>query len=197
MQITINGEKLSYTLEEEKTIGEVLGAIEAECKKANETITAVHVDGKEMEAEALDALFIESVDNDYQIDLFTVSGTEIRTYMQELIKELNDCAGLFETIPVHMQTGEDAKALELLERFSEHFTALFRCLLLFDITDIPIDIMIEEKPLEAYQKEITELLQEIIASIEENDIIQAGDLAEYELTPLVSTLVNGISSFLN
>ena len=73
---------------------------------------------------------------------------------------------------------------------------LYRSLLLYDITELPADIQIEEKPLTEYQKEITALLQDIVTSIEEKDIIQVGDLAEYELAPLVKTLVNGVSSFL-
>ena len=37
-------------------------------------------------------------------------------------------------------------------------------------------------------------MQDIVSAIEEKDIIQIGDLAEYELAPLVKTLVNGVSS---
>ncbi len=197
MIITINGEEISYTLEDEKTVGDVLGAIETECKKLNQTVTMVHVNGEELDIQALDMLLTLPVDNDHKIDLFTVSGAEVRLYMQELVKELRVCTDEFETIAVNMQTGEDAQALALLERFSEKFHALYRCLLEFDITGFPIDIMVDGKPLEDRQKEITELLQDIISSIEENDIIQAGDLAEYELAPLVTTLINGISSYLN
>ncbi len=196
MVLTINGEELSYTLEHEKTVGDVLGAIESECNKSNRTITAVYVNGMGLDPQALDTLFTEPVDNAYSIDLVTVSGTEVRTYMQELMKGLSDCIGLFETIPVQMQTGNDVQALKILEQFSEKFTSLYRCLLLFDITGVPIDMIIEERSLQDYQKEITGLLQDITASIEENDVIQAGDLAEYELTPLAAALIDALSSFI-
>ena len=58
-------------------------------------------------------------------------------------------------------------------------------------------MQIEEKSIHEYQKEITDILQAIVSSIEEKDIIQTGDLAEYELAPLVKDLINGVSSILN
>ncbi len=197
MTIRINGENISYTLEEERTMGDVLSAIETECKKSSETIVMIQLDGKELQPDNLDSFLQKPINDDYVVDITTLSGTEIRGYMKELTGYILECAEQFETIPVSMQTGEDVKALELLERFLGYFNALYRCLMEFDITGFPIDIKIEEKTLEEYQKEITEVLQEITSSVEDNDIIQAGDLAEYELAPLVTLLVNGISSYLD
>ena len=197
MVIKINGEKLSYTLENEKTVGEVLGSIEEACCREHETIVQVAVDGKELNSHELDLLFKRPVDADITIELSTFSGAEIRRYMKELTQQLSDYAENFEQIPVYMQTGKDVQALKLLGAFSETLNELYRSLLLSDITELPINIQIEGKSVHEYQKEITTLLQDIVSSIEEKDIIQVGDLAEYELAPLVKTLINGVSSILN
>lgn len=197
MVIKINGEELSYTLENEKTVGEVLGSIEEACCREHETIVQVTVDGKELTSQELDLLFKQPADSDITIELSTFSGAEIRNYMKDLTQELSDYAKDFEQIPVYMQTGKDVQALKLLEAFSEKLKELYRSLLLSDVTDIPIDIQIEEKSVHEYQKEIIALLHDIVSSIEEKDIIQVGDLAEYELAPLVKTLINGVSSIIN
>ena len=197
MVIKINGEELSYTLENEKTVGEVLGSIEEACCHEHETIVQVTVDGKELTSQELDLLFKQPADSDITIELSTFSGAEIRNYMKDLTQELSDYAKDFEQIPVYMQTGKDVQALKLLEAFSEKLKELYRSLLLSDVTDIPIDIQIEEKSVHEYQKEIIALLHDIVSSIEEKDIIQVGDLAEYELAPLVKTLINGVSSIIN
>ena len=197
MVIKINGEELSYTLENEKTLGEVLGGIEEACCREHETIVQVTVDGKELTSQELDLLFTQPVDTDITIELSTFSGAEIRNYMKGLMKELSRYAEEFEQIPVYMQTGKDVQVLNLLGTFSEKLNELYRSLLLSDITQLPIDIQIEEKSIHEYQKEITALLRDIVSSIEEKDIIQVGDLAEYELAPLVKTLINGVSSILN
>ncbi len=196
MVIKINGEELSYTLENEKTLGEVLGSIEAACCREHETIVQIKVDGKELTSHELDRLFTQPVDTDIIIELSTFSGAEIRNYMQRLTQELFKYADDFEQIPVAMQTGKDAQVLNVLGTFSEKLNELYRALLLSDVTELPIDIQIEGKSIHEYQKEITALLQEIVSSIEEKDIIQVGDLAEYELAPLVKTLINGVSSIL-
>jgi len=197
MVIKINGEKLSYTLENEKNLGEVLGSIEEACCREHETIVQVAVDGKELSSHELDLLFKQPVDTDITIELSTFSGTEIRNYMKGLTQELSEYAKDFEQIPVYMQTGKDVQVLNLLGTFSEKLNELYRSLLLSDVTELPIDIQIEDKSVHEYQKEITTLLHDIVSSIEEKDIIQVGDLAEYELAPLVKTLINGVSSTLN
>ena len=197
MVIKINGEELSYTLENEKTLGEVLGSIEEACCREHETIVQVAVDGKELTSHELDLLFKQPVDTDITIELSTFSGAAIRNYMKGLTQELSKYADDFEQIPVYMQTGKDVQVLNLLEVFSEKLNELYRSLLLSDITELPIDIQIEEKSIHEYQKDITALLHDIVSSIEEKDIIQVGDLAEYELAPLVKTLINGVSSILN
>ena len=197
MVIKINGEELSYTLENEKTLGEVLGSIEEACCREHETIVQVAVDGKELTSHELDLLFKQPVDTDMTVELSTFSGAEIRNYMKSLTPERSDYAKDFEQIPVYMQTGKDVQALKLLGVFSEKLNELYRALLLSDVTELPIDIQIEGKSVHEYQKEITALLRDIVSSIEEKDIIQVGDLAEYELAPLVKTLINGVSSLLD
>ena len=196
MRINLNGEQLFYTLEKEQYLGELLGSLEAACRREHATIANISVDGKVIEPKALDTVFMMPVDADITVDLGTLSGAEIRDYMKKISQELLSTAEAFEQIPVFMQTGKDGDALSLLEIFSQKLNNLYRSLLLYDITELPADIQIEEKPLTEYQKEITALLQDIVTSIEEKDIIQVGDLAEYELAPLVKTLVNGVSSFL-
>ena len=150
-----------------------------------------------MSSHELDLLFKQPVDADITIELSTFSGVEIRNYMKGLTQELSKCADDFEQIPVYMQTGKDMQALKLLGVFSEKLNELYRSLLLSDVTELPLDIQIEGKSVHEYQKEITALLRDIVSSIEEKDIIQVGDLAEYELAPLVKTLINGVSLTLN
>lgn len=196
MTITINEKELAFTLEHEKTVGEVLGAIEAACKQENETIISVSLDGKELTAEELDSLFVQPVDSNVSIALSTVSGAEVCTYMQELVKVLSGFADELENVSVYMQTGSEGKVFSLLEQFSQKLNEFYRCFLLFDITGIPVDVRIEDKPLHDYQKEIAALMQDILSAIEDKDIIQVGDIAEYELSPLVKTLLNGVSYIL-
>ena len=96
MVIKINGEELSYTLENEKTLGEVLGSIEEACCREHETIVQISVDGKELTSQELDLLFTQPVDTDITIELSTFSGAEIRNYMKGLMKELSGYAEEFE-----------------------------------------------------------------------------------------------------
>ncbi len=46
MDILMNGNKIDFTIENERTLGEILGSLESACEKAGMTITAIRVDGK-------------------------------------------------------------------------------------------------------------------------------------------------------
>ncbi|CEM61598.1 hypothetical protein DWQ65_04540 [Treponema phagedenis] len=194
MEITINGEILQYTIEHEKTIGEVLGFIELQCKEAKATVAQVLVDGKELLPEELDDLFNKPVDTDIKIELSTLSGQDVKILIKSICTQLIDTAEKLKEIPLHMQSGEINNSLNLLSEFSELLNKLYYCFTLFDIAGIDPQLKIHEKSIEEYQTEISPLLPDLVQAVEENDIVTAGDIAEYELGPLVKDFASGLSS---
>ena len=62
MEIFINGTKADITLENEKTVEDILKGIETECEKIDATIIGVSIDGVEIDAEELTNRFSDSID---------------------------------------------------------------------------------------------------------------------------------------
>lgn len=194
MNITLNGNRLDFQLENEKTVGEVLGKIEEACRKEKSTINEVRVNGKAVSAEELDVLFQKDAQDPADIELFTIGGEDIRLYLKELAGSFIENAEALESVPVKMQTGKDGEVLSLIENFSVNLANLYNTVKLFDLAEIPQDLKFGDMPFTEYQKKIAEFLDAAISAFENKDTIEVSDIAEYELAPLVKELGNCLSA---
>jgi len=194
MNIKLNGQKIELKLENEITIGDVLGNIEAACREKKNTITQVYADGKALTINELDELFQKPIQKDLNIELFTTSGNDVREFLKELGKEFIKDAEKIEGIHLQVQTGNSTDVLKVIEEFSLNLTKFYETAKLFDIADITENFTFGKKTLREYQKEISSNLDAIINAIENTDTVEISDLAEYELAPLVKELGNGLLS---
>lgn len=195
MQIILNGNKLNYSLENEKTIGEVLGAVELACKEQNATVAEIKADGKEVLPQMLDNIFSMSVETDITLELFTIDGNYIRGCLVSLGNSFVNISEELEEVALKIQTGKDSEALETVKKFSTELRELYRCFNLFDIAGIPQDYKLGDKTIPEYQAEISPMLENLVSGFEQNDTVEVSDIAEYELSPLAKALGNSLLSF--
>ena len=194
MNIKLNGQEIELKLENEITIGDVLGNIEQECRNQKNTITQVCVNGKELTLSELDELFEAPHKMDINIELFTTSGDDIRNLLKGLGDEFIKNSEEIEKIPIKVQTGSDVEVIKTIETFSVNLAKLYETAKLFDIADIPEDLKLGEMTIREYQSEISSNLDSIIHAIEDTDTVEISDIAEYELAPIVKKLGNGLLS---
>ncbi len=194
MNIKLNGQEIELKLENEITIGDVLGNIEQECRNQKNTITQVCVNGKELTLSELDELFEVPHKMDINIELFTTSGDDIRNLLKGLGDEFIKNSEEIEKIPIKVQTGSDVEVIKTIETFSVNLAKLYETAKLFDIADIPEDLKLGEMTIREYQSEISSNLDSIIHAIEDTDTVEISDIAEYELAPIVKKLGNGLLS---
>ena len=194
MKIKLNGSDFDFQIENEVTVGEVLGKVEEACGQQKSTIIEVCLNGKTLKADELDFLFAKSVKEDLTVELFTINKDGIRLYLKDLAKNFIGNAEDLEKVPVKMQTGKDGEVISLIENFSVNLTHLYNTIKLFDVADIPQDYKFGDKTIVEYQKQISEFLDIIISALENKDTIEVSDIAEYELSPLVKDLGNGLLS---
>ena len=192
MNIKLNGQEIKLKLENEITIGDVLGNIEQEC--TNHKRTQVIVNGKELTLKELDELFQDPHQMEINIELFTTSGEDIRILLKGLGDEFIKNSEEIEKIPIKVQTGSDVEIIKTIETFSINLAKLYETAKLFDIAEINEDLKLGEMTISEYQREISSNLDAIINAIEDTDTVEISDIAEYELAPLVKKLGNGLLS---
>lgn len=192
MEISINGNNIDYSLDQEKNVGEILGALEIECEKNGMTITGITVDGELLAAEDLEALFSRAPDEITSLALETMSGVDVVSIMHRLGVRMGEHVSALSEIPVLLQTGDDGKVMEIIHAFARDFESLCQSIPLLDSisTRDASTLLVEDVPLDQYPSQLTPLLGELIEAIKSNDTVLIGDISEYELAPKVGALAS-------
>lgn len=189
MEIFINGTNIDFKLENEKTIGEVLGQLEKACEQDGMTITSVKTDGRNLSPEELDAFFLKEIDSVKNMEIETLSGKEVLLIAKEKGALFCDIAEKLENIPVLLQTGKEIEAMKSLELFSSEMQKLKTILPLLPLAGIDEDkLLIEGLNPGEYAAGLFPFLEEITKAIEQNDTVTIGDIAEYEIAPRVAAI---------
>lgn len=195
MDVFIKGEKVVFEIENEKTVGEILGSIETACEKAGMTITGISADGKNIPADKLDGFFAQLYTDFARIDLDTISGLDVMAKMRVLGESFTSFVPRLQDIPVLLQTGKDLQVLETINGFSVDLQKLYQLLPLISITGLkPEDTSIEGVLLETFPTELAPVLAELLSAMENKDTVLVGDLSEYELAPRIAKLGARLSS---
>lgn len=189
MEIRINDKKIDFVIENEKTVGEILGAIESSCEKSSMTITGIHIDGKEISAPELDTIFEKTPDFIKLIELQTISGNEILSLLRQSGKKMISYVPQLEQIPVDLQTGKNLAVMEIINNFSTELQELYRLFPLLPLTGIDTKIIkFEGEAIIHSPEKLAPLLLSLLEALKANDTVQVGDISEYELAPRIKLL---------
>ena len=193
MDIYINSEKVDFTLENEKTVADILNAFEHECEKNDAAITAVHIDGEALCAENTDAVYNRPLKNVEKIEMETVCARDIIYSLKELAAKLEVLSGELEQISLFFQSGKDTKVSAVLTSFADLFDLLCRVISLCALFPAYFDrFTIDNRvPLE-FLKDFSPILAEFEQSLADTDTVLTGDLAEYEIVPRLKAIISAI-----
>jgi hypothetical protein len=106
-----------------------------------------------------------------------------------------------EDLPLDIQTGKDARAVETIQLFSHVAEKIFRLYTIMTVRGfIREDMLIDSLPIHDFIAEFGAALKELAAAYEMTDAVLVGDLAEYELAPhtkkLFAALIENTAAFL-
>lgn len=195
MDILINGTRIEFQIEQEKTVGEILGSLETECEKAGMTITGIRADGETVALASLDDFFTRSHDSVSRLELDTISGAEIRACMRELGASFSAVAPLLRDIPVQLQTGKDLKVMETIHGFSLSLQNLYQLLPLMSVAGISAkEPRMDRVALLEMPGELSPLLADLLDGLQKKDTVLVGDISEYELAPRIERMGAALSA---
>lgn len=196
MDILIDGKIIENTYTEIKTLGEVLGYIEAECEKNKKTITTILVNNESVLAENLDSFFSKEIKDFNKIELFTTSAPQILEMLYAIGNNLLLIAENFKEIPIQLQTKKDEEALKTIGAFSEQMGGIQKIIPLFSSLHAENKEIIQElQSISVFISEMTPLLETFLKGLYDKDSITVGDIAEYELAPMIEQLAHNLLLF--
>lgn len=190
MNFYVNDNEIDLILENEKTVGEILSAFEAECEINDATIVNIAIDEKNIPAEKIDEIYPTPLETIHSLSIQTISKNDIIGALKQLSSKFELLFQQIEQIPVQLQGSESNKAIQTVTQFTEYFDIL--CHLISLCTLFPSlfsTFTIDEQDLNSFLKDFTPLLKDFENSLRDKDTVLIGDLAEYEILPRLQNFV--------
>ena len=195
MTITINQNNIDFTLENEKTIGEILSALETVCEENEGTIVQINANKKTILASEIEEFSQKSIDSINELDIEAIFLKDVKNALKEIELNLKDLIPQLEELPVLLQSGKDSQVSSVLRKFADTFDGICRIITAAALfPEFLGTLTIEGTSVTDFLKEFSPLLSDFENAIKENDTVLTGDLAEYEIKPRLELFYNTIRS---
>ena len=197
MEFFVNGQKLDITLQDEKTVGDVLKDFEISCEQNKLAVTGICLNGKTIDASQFDLILTEPLTDSTKIEVSVISESAITESFKLSGKEIEEVIELLKNIPIEMQSGKDAAARQSIIKLSDvmnSFCSTVTWSSLFPETFG--NLLIEGKTLSEFLSDFSPVLKDFSDALENSDSVLIGDLAEYEICPRLESLAKALDGSL-
>ncbi len=196
MKLLLNGHELGFTLEDEKTVGDILRSLEVECEKNNATIVRIAINGSDVAADKIDDLNSLLIDDTEKAEVTTVSSDDILQSMKDLVPEVEKIASNLEQLPVILQGGDMSKAGAVIKSFTDCFDIMCHLATLTALfPSVYGSKKIDDMSISDFIKSFSPILTDFENAFSSSDTVLTGDLAEYELKPRLESYISAVRSF--
>ena len=191
-----SGQPLTFSLENEKTTGDILNALEEQFEKNDSTIIEIELNGKKITAEEIESLSSRAIDDNDSISVKSVCADGIIMSLKELAIDFDPLCTELEELPVLMQQNDDKKSFDIINKFAESFDILCHLATLSSLFPSKFEgKKVAEKSLAEFLKDFSPILTDFEESLKNKDTVLTGDLAEYEIKPRLEAYIADIAGF--
>ena len=197
MEIYINYNKIEdVILEDEKTIGQLLDALETEAGKNEATTVGIKFNGRQISAEEIDSIRSEEIKTDTKLELTSVSANEIDEALRNIVYTLDVNSKNLKELSVLIQTSKNKEADKIISSFADCIDYFCHLVTLTSLFPEHFEsFKIEDKNIGEFFEEFSSLIKDFADSYENKDFVTTGDLSEYEISPRLDTLSKSIKEF--
>lgn len=195
MKIFINGQEADITLDSEKNLGDVLTSFESECAKNKATTVNIVVDGEEVSADAFDTFTQKPVEAISTLELTTITEDDVLLSFKDIATRFGELIEDMKLISLQFQNGQDKKALVTVTQLAD--TVDYFCKATALSTLFPekfTDMNIDGVAIQDFFGDFMAILTDFEEAFKNSDSVMLGDLAEYEITPRIESIISMIDS---
>lgn len=195
MTLIVNGQNLDITLENEKTVGDVLKSFELEAEKSELATIKICLNKKEITSEEFDTIISEPLEEDTLLELTVISKGEVISALEDSAGKFTKLAEQLEEIPVMLQSAKDSEANSIITTLAKeidifcHTTALSAL-----FPDVYSKLTIDGKDIGTFFSEFSPVLSDFEEALKSKDTVTIGDLSEYEISPRLTSISEAINS---
>ncbi|WP_407400944.1 hypothetical protein [Treponema sp.] len=197
MEFYVNGEKIDITLENEKTISDILKSFEEEAAKNEATTIGIKVNGETVPAESFETIVAQEIKEDTKIELNVLSKANLLDRLKTSKARFEELSGKMADVPVALQSGKDKEANTLIavlaDAIDEFCHTATLCALFPELYN---SLIIDGKSITDFFEEFAPIIADFEQSLESKDTVTSGDLCEYEIAPRLSSIAASIGAIL-
>ncbi len=193
MDFFVNGEKLDITLQDEKTVGDVLKAFEISCQENHLATIGVSIDDKNIPAEDFESILNLPIEQTSKIDVSVIAEVAIKDNLKQIGNEFSSLIEPLKNIPVEMQSGKDSVAKQTIIKLSDVmnlFCSLLTWSSLFPETFGALKV--DNENISEFLSNFSQILNDFKDALENSDSVLIGDLAEYEICPRLESIAKSL-----
>lgn len=193
MELFVNGEKIDITLEDEKTVGEVLKSFEKEAEKSEATTIGIFLNGKKVLADDFDEASKTPLEENTKIELTVLSKQDVIDSLEKSKEKFSSLAEKLPEVPVALQGGKDKEANTVIAELAEAIDDFCHTAALSALfPEVYSSIVIDGKSVTEFFEEFAPIAADFEQSLETKDTVTSGDLCEYEIAPRLELIAKAI-----
>lgn len=193
MELFVNGEKIDITLEDEKTVGEVLKSFEKEAEKSDATTIGIFLNGKKVLADDFDEASKTPLEENTKIELTVLSKQDVIDSLEKSKDKFSSLAQKLPEVPVALQGGKDKEANTVIAELAEAIDDFCHTAALSALfPEVYSSIVIDGKSVTEFFEEFAPIAADFEQSLETKDTVTSGDLCEYEIAPRLEFIAKAI-----
>ena len=193
MELFVNGEKIDITIEDEKTVGEVLKSFEKEAEKSEATTIGIFLNGKKVLADDFDEASKTPLEENTKIELTVLSKQDVIDSLEKSKDKFSSLAQKLPEVPVALQGGKDKEANTVIAELAEAIDDFCHTAALSALfPEVYSRIVIDGKSVTEFFEEFAPIAADFEQSLETKDSVTSGDLCEYEIAPRLELIAKAI-----
>lgn len=197
MEFYVNGEKIDITLENEKTVSDVLKSFEEEAAKNDATTIGIKINGESVPAGDFEKVVGQELKNDTKIELNVLSKGNLLDRLATSKARFDELSTKMPDVPVALQSGKDKEANTMIavlaDAIDEFCHTATLCALFPELYNA---LVIDGKSITEFFEEFAPIVADFEQSLESKDTVTSGDLCEYEIAPRLTSIAASIGAIL-
>jgi len=196
MEFYLNDEKIDVTLEDEKTVGDVLKSFELTCEQSDAAVIGIKIDSQNITADVFDEVSKKNLDGIKKFEFSVVTKQNIKDSMKKLAELFRKLSASMMNVPVELQSGKSAQAHESIKNLADSIDEFCHIAALASLFQEYTKIQIDSKPFHEFFADFSPVLSDFEQALKTNDTVSVGDLAEYEICPRLNSIADTLEAIL-
>lgn len=189
IEVYINGQLVDAQIEDEETIGDVLQSFEKTCEENEAAVIGIVVNGQQITAEIFDETAEKQLEKNTKFEFSVVTKNDIKASFVKLSELFNELSVQMENVPLELQKGNNKEVSSSIKQLADsidQFCHIATLATLFPETFNTPEV--NGLNFNEFFKDFSPILKDFEESLQNNDSVMIGDLAEYEICPRLQSI---------